>query len=42
MDEFQCRTCLAEAPDQRLSIDRRVNGILVLEMLEKILQISVS
>lgn len=41
MDESQCRTCLSEAQDQRLSIDRRVNGILIIEMLEKLTQIAV-
>lgn len=41
MDDSQCRTCLGEATDQRLSIDRRVNGVGLTEMLEKLTQIVV-
>lgn len=41
MEDSQCRTCLGEALDLRLSIDRQVNGVAVTEMLEKLTQINV-
>lgn len=41
MDENQCRTCLGEASDKRFTIDRRVNGVFVSEMLTILAQITV-
>lgn len=41
MDDTQCRTCLGVATDQRLSIDRRVNGVAIAEMVEKLASVKV-
>jgi hypothetical protein len=38
MEDTQCRCCLGEAFDLRLSIDRRVNEVTLVEMIEKLTQ----
>lgn len=42
MDDNQCRVCLGDANDNRLSLFKRVNGILIQEKLEFVTGIKVS
>lgn len=42
MDDNQCRVCLGEAVDKRLSVFKRVNGVAIEEQLQFVAGLTVS